>query len=168
MFNCRVVIKPHHIFLLHHCDRARADPLNKLKKHVNHTKPNKFEIDDNDNTKTAEVLIRFTNWHAKSEVYNLKHQRDSELCVNLDLTKYQSNQLYTIQQTILEQIKSAYAFMNVKCKIVLNDCSKSEADPRKIFLNGWRHFHEILPEIKADVDFSRRQRSRFQRNNPTS
>ena len=135
---------------------------------MNHTKPNKFEIDENDNTKTAEVLIRFPNWRARSAVYNLKHQRDSELSVKLNLTKHGSNQLSNIQQTILKQNKSAYAFLNAECKIVLNDCSESEADPRKIFLDGWQHFHKILPEIKVDEEFGRRQRSHFQRNNPSS
>ena len=161
-----VVIKSHDIFRLHHC--GRAHPLNKFKKHRNHSKPNKFVIDENDSTKTAEILIRFTNWRARSAVYNLKHQRDSELGVNLDLTKHRSNQLSTIRQEILDQNRSAYAFVNAECKIVLNDCSESEADPRKIFLDSWQHFHEILPEIKVDEEFGRRQRNRFQRNNPST
>ena len=161
-----VVIKSHDIFRLHHC--GRAHPLNKFKKHRNHSKPNKFVIDENDSTKTAEILIRFTNWRARSAVYNLKHQRDSELGVNLDLTKHRSNQLSTIRQEILDQNRSAYAFVNAECKIVLNDCSESEADPRKIFLDSWQHFHEILPEIKVDEEFGKRQRNRFQRNNPST
>ena len=88
--------------------------------------------------------------------------------MNLNLTKYRSNQLSTIRQTIIDQNKSAYTFINAECKIVLNDCRESETDPRKIFLNELQHFEEILPEIKVDVEYGMKQRNGFQNNDPNS
>ena len=54
-----IAITPSDIFRLHHC--GRPHPLNKLKKHMNFSKPTPYEIDPSDKTETAEVLVRFTN-----------------------------------------------------------------------------------------------------------
>ena len=59
----------------------------------------------------------------------------------------------------MDQNKRAYAFINQECKIVLADCSETEENPVKTFLDGWSHFSRLLPDIRTDQQFGDRQRN---------
>lgn len=149
------------IFRLHYA--GRPHPLNKLKKHMNFSKPTKYVIDPQDTTETAEVLIRFTNWRARSAVQKLKTQPDSNLRANLHITKFRQDQLERIRKTLLDENRRAYAFINNECKIVVSDCSESEARPKRTYIEGWLHFQEIRDKISVDPAYGQRQRDRLQR-----
>ena len=151
-----VVINPADIFRLHHC--GRPHPLNKLKKHMNFTKPTPFEIDPNDDTLTAEIKIRFTNWSSRSKVYDLKYQ-NSNLRVDLDITKFRDNLLKKIRNVLFEKKLRAYAYINSECKLVLNNRSGDSPEGEKTFLDGWAQFLDIIPKLRADPTFHKPRRN---------
>ena len=128
---------------------------------MNFTKTNNFVIDENDNTQTAEVIIRLTNWAARTRIMELKKEADCDLRVNLDLTKLRKEQLANYRQTLLTQNRRAFAFINNECKIVVNDCSNSEQKPKPIYIDSILHFNESIANIRIDAEFSARQRQRF-------
>ena len=128
---------------------------------MNFSKPTPYEIDPSDKTETAEVLVRFTNWRARSKVYGLKFMPESNLRANLDLTKFRSEMLTRMRKTLFDKKLRAYAYINGECKVILNDCS-GEGD--KIFIDGWDHLMDVIESIRVDPTFykskPRRQNAR--------
>ena len=147
----KVDICENDIFRLHHC--GKPVPMNNLKKFMNNVNDTKVQIDENDHTKTAEIIVRFTNWRARSRVYALHHAKNLQIWVNVDVTKYRREMLAEIREHLKTNNFKAYAYINSECCIVIKTV---DADQRSIIQN-WSTFESLAESLTVDPEFHRRK-----------
>ena len=130
-----VSINEQDIFRLHRS--GKPSPLNKFKEYLNKTNDKKqVEIDANDTRQTAEVIVRFTNWSARSRVYKLHYEKDLSLRVKCDLTRHRQEVLSLARDYIKTNNLAGYVYNNAECSLVLNDT-----------LSRKRHYFETFREF---------------------
>ena len=129
-----VIINDQDIFRLHRS--GKPSPLNKFKEYLNKTNEKKVEIDANDARQTAEVIVRFTNWSARSRVYKLHYEKDLALRVKCDLTRHRQEVLSLASDHIKTNNLAGYVYNNAECSLVLNDTSSRK-----------RHYFETFREF---------------------
>ena len=145
-----VTIDERDIFRLHHCGKPVA--MNKFHKFLNNVNDTKIDIDESDRTMTAEVIVKFSNWRAGSQVYALHHRKDLQIRVNVDSTKYRRDLLADIRSHIKQNHFKAYAYINAECRIVVRDV---DADQRS-FIQNWDSYEALTESFSVDPNFGRR------------
>ena len=145
-----VNINDNDIFRLHHC--SKPVPMNKFKKFLNNVNETPLTIDENDPTKTAEIIVRFSNWRARSNVHALRYGKDLPIRVNVDLTSYRRDLLVQIRDHLKANDLKAYAYVNSECRIVLKDVDAND----RAFIQNWDHFEQLAQSLAIDPRFHRR------------
>ena len=108
----------------------------------------------NDNAETSEVLIRFTRWQPRMEVYNIKYKRDVPLRTRCDLTKYRQDVMKLAREHLRENQLGGYVYVNAECKLVLCD---AETKRRFIFTTMAEFTTMANLNIREDPNFNHRR-----------
>ena len=146
------------IFRLHHS--SKPYPINKHKKHVNFSNDNDHQlpIDEDDVTMTAEVIIRFTNWAARSNVYDLHFKKNLGIRVNLDLTQYRRATLQDSREFLKTNNLKGYVYANSQCNLIVRDASKDQnAQNGKRKFEHFEEFKQFASGLKIDSQFHKRR-----------
>jgi len=101
-----VELKETDIFHLHRC--GKSHPMNKFIKYINYSNDPPIKIDPADKTETAETMIRFTNWTARQRVYSLHYEKNLDIRVKTDLTKYRQDILESARQHLSDHNLKGY------------------------------------------------------------
>ena len=120
-----VIIQKSDIFRLHRSGKPYS--LNKFKEYRNKLKDTTDQpIDPQDKGLTAQVMIRFTNWDARSRVYNLHYNGSSTLSVRCDLSKYRTDLLQTARKYLQDNKLRGYCYNNSECQLILKNPDKAK------------------------------------------
>ena len=96
--------------------------LNKYKEYANKRRGAvKQHIDKEDQSLTAQVIMRFTNWSARTRVYSLHYRNDATIGVKCDITKYRSDLLATSRNYLKDNVIKGYCYINSECHLVLKN-----------------------------------------------
>ena len=149
-----VVISNADIFRLHRA--GRPSPLNNFKKYLNNVNVPPVKIDPRDKTETAEVIVRFTNWAARSKVYALHYEKNLLIRVRCDLTKFRQDLLTTARLYLKDHNRRGYVYNNAECALVLKDPDSG----RRLFFKSFAELKQIADGLGVDADLHKRQRRR--------
>ena len=102
-----------------------------------------IEIDKRDKTETAQVIVKFTNWAARSNAYSLHYSKTSTIRVKTDLTKYRQELLTTARVYLKDHYLHGYVYSDANCNLVLKNI---ETNRRHIFTNFplFKSFADVL------------------------
>ena len=130
-----VIIKDSDIFRLHRS--SKPSPLNKYKEYINKTSNMRMEIDPNDKSETADMIVRFANWPARANVYSLHYVKDIDLRVKTDRTQYRQELLQLVRDKLKNRQLKAYSYSTAECKLVVKDVTTNK-----------RHYYTNFDEFK--------------------
>ena len=112
-----------------------------------------------DKTQTAQIIVRFSNWAARSRVYSLHYQNNSKLSVKTDLTKYRSDLLQTARSYLRDNSLKGYCYSNAECRLVLKN---PDTDHRFTF-NNFSDFKFCAEQLTQDETYHKRKDEAAQR-----
>ena len=144
----KVTISKGDIFRLHRS--GKPYPLNQYKKFAGYDEK---DIDKKDKSTTAQVIIKFTNWEARSKVYNIHYDQNSDIHVNCDLSKYQSDLLKSARAYIKDNNRKGYAYNDSECRLIVRDVDR---DQRRPFTNI-SDLKKIADNMIVDADFHKKK-----------
>ena len=141
------------IFRMHRS--GKPYPMNKFKTYLNRINEknenfDKIRIDDNDNTQTSQVIMKFTNWNARSKVYQLHYDKDIRIKVKCDLTKTSLDIISTARQHLADKDLAGYVYNDAECRLMLVDKSTSN---RKSF-SSFLQFKEMCNVLMSNDELS--------------
>ena len=113
--------------------------MNKYKENINKYIDAKLKINPRDKTQTSEVLMRFTNWSARSRVYKLHYDKGSSIRVKCDLTKHHQEVLQLSRDLIKNNNLHGYVYANGECRLTLKDSYTG----KRHFFDGYREFEQL-------------------------
>ena len=134
------------VYRLHRC--GKRTPMNDHKTYINkmiRRREDQLEIDADDATETAEVLVKFTNWSARSSAYSLHYKKGIELQVRTDLTKNRQNTLKGVRKLLKDKQLAAYCYSNSECKLVLKDVPGN----RLYYFETFDEFMTHVPKLRS-------------------
>ena len=126
------------IFRLHRS--GKPHPMNKYKAYVNRVNEQTadFEpinIDPHDKSETTQVLIKFTNWNARSRVYQLHYKKGLAIRVKCDLTKASQDILNTARTYLKDNHLNGYVYNDAECRLILADSASRKRTSFTSFLD---------------------------------
>ena len=140
-------ISKNDIFRLHRA--SKPFPMNKYKQYLNKVNKTKQPIDTNDTTQTAEVIVKFNNWSARSKVYKHHYQKDAFLRVKCDLTKYRQGLLQTARDYLKDHKYKAYVYCNSECRLVIKNVNNNRTN----IFNNFEEFKHLCTALVVDPKF---------------
>ena len=111
------------------------------------------DIDKKDKSTTAQVIIKFTNWNARSKVYNIHYDQNFDIHINCDLSKYQSDLLKSARAYIKDNNRKGYAYNDSECRLIVRDVDR---DQRRPFTNI-SDLKKIADNMIVDADFHKKK-----------
>ena len=131
-----VVVSESDIFRMHRA--GRPSPINNFYKYINNVNHAPVEIDPNNMTQTAEIIVRFTNWGTRARVYDLHYKKNIHIRVRCDLTKFRQGLLATARNYLKDNELKGYTYNNAECSLVIKDAE-----------SGNRMYYKSLAEFKT-------------------
>ena len=148
------IIDKQDIFRLHRSGKPQL--MNKFKEYANKQNVPKLQIDANDRTETAEVLVKFTRWEPRMRVYNLKYTKNLPIRVRADLTKYRQEVLKMSREHLRANNLAGYCYNNAECKLILCDAIRR----RRHHFSSMAEFETLCRnELDEDPTFHTRGRA---------
>ena len=81
-----------------------------------------MEIDPNDKSQTADMIVRFTNWPAQANVYSLHYVKDIDLRVKTDLTQYRQELLQLVRDELKYRQTKSLQLFNCRMQTCCEGC----------------------------------------------
>ena len=142
------------IFRLHRS--GKRSPMNNYLKYINVVNDTPITIDPRDKTETAETIIRFTNWTARSKVYGLHYKKNLHIRVNVDLTKHRRDILSNARIYLKDGNLKGYCYANPECRLILKDVDSD----RRHFFKSFTGFKYIAQNLTVDPTFHKPRQNR--------
>ena len=140
------------IFRLHRS--GRPSPIINFYKYINHVNQTPIVIDVNDQTKTAEVIIRFTNWSARAAVYDLHYKKNLRLRVRCDLTKFRQGLLDSARTYLRDNELRGFTYNNAECSLLLRDPDVQKPQ----YYKNYNDFKLAADKLRHDPAFHQRRK----------
>lgn len=125
----------------HRC--SKPQPMKDFVAFINKKNTTPTAISADDNRRTAEILVKFTNWNARANVYKLHHTKNVDVRVRCDLTKRRLEVLSLARDHLRDNNHNGYAYNNAECGLVLVD---SATQKRERFAT-WKEFSNIVKNV---------------------
>ena len=140
-----VEIEERDIYRLHHA--SKPQPMNSFKAFVNKANDaaHQLPIDASDHTQTADVIVKFTNWSARSRVFRLHYTKNIDIRVKCDLTRERLDTLKAARGHLRTNKLNGYVYNNGECKLIL----VNSVTRQKQFFETATEFEKIVKSIPA-------------------
>ena len=110
-----VTISATDIYRLHPIGKPHS--LNKFKEYCNYANDSDHQLaQSTHDTLVRDIIVRFTNWRARTAVYAIHYSKNQPIRVNLCLTKYREDLLKDARSFIKANNFKGYVFANEQCE----------------------------------------------------
>ena len=141
-----VIIEKNDIYRLHRS--GKPYPMNKFKEFSG-----KKDVDKRDKSMTSPVIINFTNWDARSLVYNIHYNKNASIYVKCDLTNYRNNLLKSTRNYLKQHSLKGYCYNDSECRLLVKDAASNQ---HHVFSN-FEQFMSHAEKLVVDENFHKKR-----------
>ena len=100
-------------------------------------------INSSNKSQTQQVIIRFTNWNARSRVYQLHYEKGIKISVKCDLTKTRIDILSHCRKFLDDNRYDGYVYNDAECRMIL----KNPKLDKKLPFSTFAEFRELAGNL---------------------